>query len=182
MKEEWKSIPDFPDYAASSLGRIKRVVPDRHGRIITSILKIVTRRDGYCTVTLHRNARQATFLVHRLICTTFHGNAPSKKHHAAHNNGIKANNSAGNVRWASPHENNMDKHRHGTMKTGSDHHAIKKPECMPRGILHGNAKVNDADVIAIRSDNRPQTKIADQYGISQSLVSQIKRKTIWRHI
>ncbi|MDT8871565.1 hypothetical protein RAA17_12035 [Komagataeibacter rhaeticus] len=99
-----------------------------------------------------------------------------QKHHAAHNNGIKANNSAGNVRWASPHENNMDKHRHGTMKTGSDHHAIKKPECMPRGILHGNAKVNDADVIAIRSDNRPQTKIADQYGISQSLVSQIKRK------
>lgn len=42
--------------------------------------------------------------------------------------------------------------------------------------------LSDDDVRAIRADQRPQTKIAAQYGISQSNVSQIKARKTWVHV
>jgi len=42
--------------------------------------------------------------------------------------------------------------------------------------------LSDDDVRAIRADTRPQTQIADQYGISQSNVSQIKTRATWAHV
>lgn len=44
------------------------------------------------------------------------------------------------------------------------------------------AKLNKTKVQAIRADTRRQPTIAAEYGITQSLVSQIKRRVIWKHL
>lgn len=182
-EEVWKSVPSFPDYEASSLGRIKRVVGDAYGRGVGRILTpSACTSHRYLVVTLHRNRKQSGRLVHRLVCEDFHGMPPSKRHQAAHGDGNPHNNAACNLRWASPAENNMDKHRHGSMKVGSAHHANAKPECMPRGSSHGNVKLSDDAVVAIRNDGRSQKRIAEDYGVSQSLISMVKRRQIWTHI
>lgn len=46
-----------------------------------------------------------------------------------------------------------------------------------RGERGGNAKLTDAQTIAIRNDQRTQMAIAAAFGISQSRVSQIKQET-----
>jgi hypothetical protein len=51
-----------------------------------------------------------------------------------------------------------------------------------RGTKHGMAKLADADVIAIRSANYSADKLASEFGVSKSLIFQIRRRAIWKHI
>lgn len=51
-----------------------------------------------------------------------------------------------------------------------------------RGERHGAAKLSQREVTAIRLDARAQVRIAADYGISQSLVSQIKRGKVWAEL
>lgn len=51
-----------------------------------------------------------------------------------------------------------------------------------KGENHAGTKLFEADVFAIRADNRAQSAIAKHYGISQSAVSLIKTKKNWGHI
>jgi len=180
--EEWRILVEFPDYAVSSLGRVNRIKADRHGRPGAGPTLGTLGNHGYLTVTLHRHIKQYTRLIHRLVCEAFHGPMPGRGYHSAHHDGNRVNNRSTNLRWVTPEENNMDKHRHGTMKVGNAHHAIVNPECMPRGVDHGNAKLTDIEVIKIRQDRRPQKIIAKDFGVSQSLISQVKRKKIWAHV
>lgn len=176
------AIADFPDYEVSSSGEIFRVKPDHHGRIITNIMKPTTRPDGYLCVTLHRERQQYTRLLHRVVCFAFHGNPPEGKPQCAHIDGVKSNNCAENLRWSSASENNMDKVRHGTMPMGSAHPASLNPEYLPKGELHANSKLTADDILSIRSDTRPQSVIAAEYGVSQSNISFIKTGKGWKHI
>lgn len=53
-----------------------------------------------------------------------------------------------------------------------------------RGENATRVKLTNADVICIRSipEGRPQSDIAREFGVSQTLISAIKRRTIWSHI
>src|SRR3990167_1938243 len=51
-----------------------------------------------------------------------------------------------------------------------------------RGVLNGRSKLKEHEVLNIRQDNRVMREIAQDYGISISLVGQIKQNDIWRHI
>ncbi len=179
----WKPLSEFPDYAVSNDGRVRRVVPDKYGRISGRDLRQVSQKaHRYLIVTLHREGKQTTRLVHRLVCEAFHGPAPSPSHHAAHWNGRPHENHENNLRWATPSENNCDKDRHGTLRKGVNHHSYYNPGCIPRGEGHGCAKLTDAIVAKIRDDPRSQSQICREFGISQSLVSQVKARKIWRHV
>jgi len=85
----------------------------------------------------------------------------------AHGDGNKANASLANLRWATPAQNNFDKLAHGTLLKGSK---------------VGSAKLGEAEVKAIRADSRSHSLIAKDFSISQSLVSKIKARIVWRHI
>lgn len=52
----------------------------------------------------------------------------------------------------------------------------------PRGENHPRARLSDKQVIKIRSSEEPGKTIALRYGISQSLVGQIRRLAVWRHL
>ena len=50
------------------------------------------------------------------------------------------------------------------------------------GEAHSNAKLTEAAVLAIRADERPYRIIADELGVSQALVCNIRQRTAWTHL
>lgn len=84
---------------------------------------------------------------------------------------------------------------------GDRHHSRLRPECVVRGDRHGSrlhpervargeqsggAKLTDAKVLQIRTDYAAggitQKQLGSLHGVTQSLVAQIVRRKIWRHI
>lgn len=51
-----------------------------------------------------------------------------------------------------------------------------------RGEDHPQAKFTEADIRAIRDDNRTLMVIAGDYAASKTHISEIKRRLVWRHI
>ena len=89
--------------------------------------------------------------VHRLVAEAFVPN-PENKPQVNHINGVKTDNRAVNLEWATAAENN--------------YHA--------RSVL-GSGKFFTADeVAAIRNDSRKQREIAKDYGVTQKTISKIK--------
>ena len=52
----------------------------------------------------------------------------------------------------------------------------------PRGERQGNSKLTANDVLAIRADPRTCREIAEDYGISNPHVSDIKNMKRWKHV
>lgn len=120
MSEEWRSIPSWPRYEASSFGRIRRAVPG-YNTHAGRILRPCRARGGYLVVRLGGR----TCGVHRLVCEAFHGAAPTPRHQAAHDDGTRAHNVPANLRWATPKENIADRRRHGTLPIGENSYAAR---------------------------------------------------------
>lgn len=192
MSEKWRVIKAFPDYAVSSLGRVKRVQPNCFGSV-GGILK--QRLDRYACLTLYVNKKPFLVSVHRLVCTAFHGNPPTKKHHAAHNDGNGLNNAASNLRWATANENEADKILHGRSLLGKP--STVPPHRRPRGLTHGRytmpektargertatSKLTEKKIVQIRKDSRSRKEIAADYGITVTMVGYIVRGISWAHI
>jgi hypothetical protein len=50
------------------------------------------------------------------------------------------------------------------------------------GEAHPRAKLTEAQVVAMRSDNRTQKEIASDYGVTRKTVSAVKARKRWRHL
>jgi DNA invertase Pin-like site-specific DNA recombinase len=50
------------------------------------------------------------------------------------------------------------------------------------GESNPRAKLSPEHIVGIRTDDRPQRAIAKDFGVTQALVSKIKRNEIWRHV
>jgi len=184
---EWRVIQSFPDYEVSDQGVIRRRVP--HSRLKNSlpaghivpqwVLRTpFKRRDGsklikqYKAVSLYDAEKRIkkNVLVNRIVCEAFHGPAPTERHQAAHNNGYSFDNRAGNLRWASPEENQADRTEHGTHNKGS---------------RHGMSRITETDVIAIISRlmaGEDEASIAAVYGVGRTTVTRIRLGTTWEHV
>ena len=193
--EEWRVIAEFPVYAVSSLGRVMRSVAGATtGKV--GMLKQNTIH-GYKYVGLSRDGVVYSRRVNRLVCIAFHGDPPSPKHHAAHDDNDRANNRKENVRWATGSENMLDKSRHGTAPVGDRNGARKyperlarglrngkhtKPERTPRGEAHGRSCLTESQVREIRADSRSRRAIAAAYGVSKFAIDGIKTGKTWGHV
>lgn len=93
--EIWKSIPDFPNYEASTEGRI------RQGG---TILYTCINNSGYEVVCLWKNNHRHCFPVHRLVAKTFIPN-PYSYTDVDHINNDKSNNSIDNLQWMNHRDN-----------------------------------------------------------------------------
>jgi hypothetical protein len=51
-----------------------------------------------------------------------------------------------------------------------------------RGSLHRHSKLNELQVMAIKSDLRAYTEIAAEYGVNQATVGKIKTGKTWSHV
>jgi hypothetical protein len=120
QQEEWRPIPGFDGYEASSLGRI---FSRRRGS--NRVLKGWLDKKGYRKVFVYSPDGRAERFVHALIAEAFHGPRPEGAD-TRHLDGDKSNNAASNIRWGSRSENELDKVRHGA------HHNARKTHCPAR--------------------------------------------------
>lgn len=98
--ETWQPIPGS-NYEASSLGRV---------RSPRKILRPYVDALGYSRVVIRRDGRFLTQYVHRLVALAFHGD-DDERLDVAHRNGLRSDNRAENLRWATHKENCNDNPR-----------------------------------------------------------------------
>jgi len=109
MTEQWADIPGWPNYQASSFGRIKslhRVIiisPVRKKTIRERILK-QSIADGYWYVGLRRDNFSHRKQTHRLVAFCFKEN-PLNLPEVNHKDLNKLNNSIDNLEWVTTREN-----------------------------------------------------------------------------
>lgn len=115
MIEQWKDIPGFEGrYQVSNLGRVKslafkqrythwRTGAELFRQTREKILAVQLINSGYEIVHLHLGNKRKAFLVHRLVASAF---LPGPAFPTInHKNGIKTNNSASNLEWATYSQN-----------------------------------------------------------------------------
>lgn len=72
----------------------------------------------------------------------------------------------------------------GGRASGSANGAHRHPECF-RGTRNGQAKLTEADVIAIRiagNKGQIQRRIAEQFKVSPALICMILQRRLWSHL
>lgn len=109
---QWKQIPGFPAYEASSCGNIRRRHASNFG---IRVLKPMPGSRGYLKVTLYdERGRKTSVPVHRAVCLAWHGLPRPERNLACHDNGVKTDNRSENLYWGTPSDNTQDCLRHGT--------------------------------------------------------------------
>ena len=115
--------------------------------------KHTLRPDGYYQVCI----KDKRYLVHRIVCEHYHGLCPPG-YNCNHKDGDKGNNSPDNLEWVPFGRNSK--------------HAVEL------GLITNNhlKKVSDSDVETIRNSVAKQKDLAIKYGVSDSLISQIRSR------
>ena len=176
MSEEWRAIPGFEGfYEVSDLGRVRsldrivRCYGPKKGAYVRALkgglMRLQNHSGGYLQVALAGKLQ----LVQWLVATAFIGPRPEGLI-VCHNDGDKKNNRKENVRYDTPAENTQDLKAHGTA-------------CL--GERNGCAKITHKDVESIRrryEKGELQREIAEDYGVKQTQISRIVRKTRWAHV
>lgn len=166
MSEVWRPT-DVSGYEVSSLGRVRS-----HRQKVPKILKpgMAGKRRDYQFVMLGRGHMR---YVHHLVCKAWHGPRPDG-HHAAHRDGNAANNTPGNLKWATPVENAADKREHGTH--ARDNHGERNPNVK---LTLGQAR--EIKVAAL-AGAETVTAIAVRFGMSRVMVSNIRDGKSWKEL
>lgn len=166
--EEWRAIPEWPEYEVSSNG-VVRLAVDGYRQKSGFILKSWLNR-GRLQIELRAKGRRKKFFVHQLVVLAFIGPAPSGRHEIAHWDGDQTNNAPGNLRWATPTENAEDRERHGNTA---------------RGERSGVTSLTEADVLTIRrlcGSGLSQREIGQKFGVSKHAIWCIANRRTWKHV
>lgn len=136
--EEWRAIKGYPGQEVSSFGRVRTrlFVGRRKGFADTWRLLIAfpDKRYGYLKVGLRQNGVTKQVMVHHLVAEAFHGRRPKGNVARHYPDPDKRNCRADNVRWGTHQQNADDSREQGLLAAGE---------------RSGNAKLTDADVLAI---------------------------------
>lgn len=134
MSELWLPVPGYEGaYEVSTLGRVRSLkrITDRGRNWPGRMMTPAQMRNGYWTVTLWRDGKQKSALVHRLVLTTFVGPCPEGME-ALHKTGNSSDNALSNLRWGTHAENVQDQLAHGT-------HPHASKEACPAGHPYDEA-------------------------------------------
>lgn len=175
--KQWKRIPNYSLYEASTDGEIKTFNWKNKGTI--AIMKPHRDNGGYLRTMLKRDdGKIHTIKVHRIIASTFLDN-PDNKETVNHKNGIKTDNRVINLEWSTRSENCK--------------HAFDTDLNNNRGQNNSCASLTDAQVIEIRKNYQygrksrhdgglTKKQIAEQYGTTFATIKQIVQGQSWKHL
>ena len=109
-----KPIPSFPDYHASSEGKIYST------KLGQDYKELSQRKDdwGYYQVNLWRDGKIFVKKAHKMIAEAFHGAPPEAHYQVDHKDGNKENNRPDNLEYVSPSENQKRAYAKGLRKGG----------------------------------------------------------------
>lgn len=171
---EYRDVPGFPGYRVGNDGSVwSNFIPGTHatGGPWKRMSSAEQSRTSHQHVVLCNGSRNhATRLVHRLVLEVFVGPCPAGME-CCHNDGDASNNCVDNLRWDTLAANRQDMVTHGRSTSGR------------KSVW---AKLTDEIVCRIRIDCAAgvllQREIAAKYGVTQTLISQIARRKIWKHV
>ena len=133
---------------------------------------------GRFDVSLQVSGKSKRFLVHRLVLETFVGPCPDGMV-ACHNNGDPADNRMENLRWDTSKANSKDAVVHGTCAL------LGSKVSRPKGTQHHRCKLSELDIKWIRCLRNAGIllkDLAEVYKVTESLISAICRKRVWKHV
>lgn len=171
MAEEWRTVPGFDDYEASDQGRIRRRTPSmgtRVGRIKTPHIN----QKGYHWVSLIRDGRRVSTMVHIAVALAFVGPRPAG-HETNHKDGVKSHNIPENLEWVTHAEN---------MAHAVEHQLWSKRRF---GEHHHRARLTEAMVIEARrlvALGHTRQSIADAFGVYHGTIGAAVARKTWRHL
>lgn len=178
MEEIWKDIKEYKNaYQVSNLGNVRsidRQLPDGRKRK-GIILKPYVDKDGYKHVTLTQNGKSTHYIVHRLVAIAFIEN-PNKLPIINHKDESKDNNCVNNLEWCNVKYNiNYGKRTEKVMAKirGENHYAHKLTNEIVKEIRRNY----------IEGDREyGQGAMARKYGVTQSVIHNIIKRNIWKHV
>lgn len=104
-KEVWVDIENYNGvYQISNIGNVRSLYYNRRLTTKYTLLKQRVNPDGYMCVGLTLNKKQKKQRVHRLVAMGFIDN-PENKSEVNHKDGVKKNNTVGNLEWNTHREN-----------------------------------------------------------------------------
>lgn len=172
--EEWRIIPSYPSYSASSLGRIKRTAVVRTSSGATLYpkgpLKQRALPRGHLQITLSMKNKPTTLLVHRLVAEAFLPSPPPGKDCVCHRDDDPSNNRPGNLFWGDRPDNTRD---------------MVSKNRQAKGERVAGSKLTAAQVAEIRelyAYGFDQYELANRYGTAQSNISMIVSRATWKHV
>lgn len=169
----FKAAPGYPGYCVGHDGSVwslwKRGYRSGIGNVWLRKALIQDDR-GYMRVSLMRNAKSSSPLVHRLVLIAFCGPCPKDMEACHFPDRDRSNCRIDNLKWGTRKENHSHKKIHGTQIRGTDHHAAK-------------LEVSDiAEIFRLSDLGWPQSKIARRFPVGKSRISAIIRGESWKHL
>ncbi len=163
--EEWRTVLGFPDYEVSSLGRVRsRCYPPK-----VRILKLSSSGKGptkYWYVSLSRDGKSRTRVVHQLVLEAFDG--PSLDAVTRHLDGNGLNNCVTNLAWGTPKQNSADRRKHGRGNDGERNPMAKLRSVQASEIRKRVFKRGDI------------TQLAKELDVCPVTIGRIRRGKTWR--
>lgn len=161
-KEIWKDVPNYEGtYQISNLGNVKSLWFGKD-----KILKPREDTGGYMQVALYKEGKSKFFLVHRLIMLAFVGESDLQVNHK---NGIKSDNHLQNLEYCTASKNTQHAYDIGLSSKGEKHYASKLTRACAERIKYGHQGMT-------------QQEVANIYGVSRMLISEIRSGKAWKHI
>ena len=165
--EEWKLIEEFPMYAVSNQGRVKRLFSPS-GRPKNKILKPThTSDDQYPAISFSKKSKRKMIPVHRLVARAFIGECP-KGYEVNHKNGNKRDPTLVNLEYVTRSQNKKHAFEIGLITK-------KKPE----------QKLTPSDINQIRAlivSGLSNTQISKIFKVHSTTICNIKRHKRSRNV
>lgn len=140
----------------------KVALPDEHGCMLWTA---AISYDGYGLFSVNRSSRRA----HRLALIYFQGQPDDQSLDAAHSCRNRNCVAPAHLRWATRHENLLDRVSDGTDNAGS---------------RHGMAKMDEQKVAELRrlAGEHSYPVLSQMFGISIGQISEIVNRKQWTHV